>query len=246
MSRTRLLVLGSMALVALAWVSPAQAQFLGSGYGYSLYGGYGAYNPYGYGFGGYGWPLGGGTVAGNYLYGQSQVIRAQGEYLNNESQAAINFETARAKDLENQSAYARTYFEKQKVNQDYRDAHRPAKATPEQLARLAKSGVPGRPDRSELDQPSGIILWPDALMDGAFEGARKEMEKLYGERTSTNYGTSSPLYGEVQRVAAELRAELKERIHTMDSNEYMAARKFIDRLAYEARFAPTLPGVAAN
>lgn len=248
-SQGRKVGLAAFALAALVWGSPVQAQVLSGPYlgGSYAFGGYGSpygYNPYGYGLG-YGW-FGGGTVAGNYLYGQSQVIRAQGEFLNNQSQAAINFEDARAKNLENQSAYTRTYFEKQKLNRDYRETTRPAKATNEQLVRIAKDGAPGRPGRSELDQPSGIILWPEALMDRRFDGYRKELEKLYGERTATNYGTTSALYGDVQRVAGQMRAELKDQIHEMDSAEYLAARKFIDRLAYEARFAPALPGVAAR
>jgi len=246
----------SFAFLALALLAvPAQAQVfnpgtlgVSTGYGFGPYssgynyGGYGGLG-YGYGFPGFGF---GGTAAGNYLWGRSQVIQAQGQYNLDTSQAAYNLEAARAKELENESTYARTYFEKQKMNRDFREAHREPKANPEQLIRLAKAGAPGRPDRTQLDQPSGIILWPEALSTNRFEGYRKEMEKLYGERTATNYGTTSSMYGEVQRVASDMKLELKELIRSMDANEYLAARKFIDRLAYEARFAPAMQGVAAN
>src|SRR5262245_66634310 len=84
---------GSIVVLAMfLTVRTAEAQFrpfVGFGIGYGL------------GYGGYGYGYGGGTAAGNYMYGMSNVIRAEGQYNLLTSMAGVNNEEARSKILDN-------------------------------------------------------------------------------------------------------------------------------------------------
>src|SRR5262245_44306190 len=64
--------------------------------------------PCGFGYGGYGY--GGGTVAGSYLQGMSQVVAAQGQYNEATAKAAISYEEARTKYIDNSKLWTDTYF----------------------------------------------------------------------------------------------------------------------------------------
>jgi hypothetical protein len=236
---TLLLAAPAAAQVAVAPVVSGYGIGYGSPYGYAPYGYRGPFVG-GYGYG-YGW--GGGTAAGNYLQGQAAVIQSQGQYNYFTALAAKEAADARAKELENRSARVRSYFELRRVNDISRAAERPTPATPEQLVKIASIGVPARPAQHQFDRPTGIILWPETLAGDEFAAQRAQLEKLFGERVAGNFGVGSALYQGVSRATTEMKSTLKEQIRQLDPAEYLAARKFLDSLAYEARFAP--PGNVA-
>jgi hypothetical protein len=51
---------------------------------------------------------------------------------------------------------------------------------------------------------------------------------------------------QVQTVAVRMRQQLQSKIRQMRPAEYMAARKFLESLAYEVQFSPRIEGVASK
>jgi hypothetical protein len=70
------------------------------------------------------------------------------------------------------------------------------------------------------------------------------MDHLFAARNRGSRAPRAELYGKVQTVAGQMRGELKEMIGEVSPGEYLAARKFLDGLAYEAQFQPQPRGVA--
>jgi len=196
---------------------------------YPSYGGYG-------GWGG-GWGGGGGTVAGDYLQGMASAVRAAGDYNLSTSQAYVNLEEAKRRDIVNRQAWTDAYFEMRRTNAAYRQVERGPKGTPDEWVRYAKEAAPARLSPGELDSVSGEINWPRILQRPEFKDGRDELERLYSHRAERGGSIGPGTYTEIQSSIAAMTDFLKSNIKKYPPNEYLDAKKFLESLAYEARFA---------
>jgi len=209
---------GGLMLAAFSLTtSPAAAQ----DFGFMSY-----YNPYGYG--------GGGTVAGNYMYGMSNVIRSSGEYNLYTSMAGVNNEEARSRYLDNKKKWTQDYFQmqeqRQKLDAQQREA---ARHSPEALNVAAKSALPRALPPDALDPLTGHINWPEPLLGSEFEKSRNEIERLLELRAKTSHGAGAK--GEVRAATQEMASLLRQQVAKIPANAYMSARKFLDSLDFAVR-----------
>ncbi|MGE5191622.1 MAG: hypothetical protein ACM3U2_03915 [Deltaproteobacteria bacterium] len=220
-----LFVLVTGAMVGFSQPASAQVQpFVGFGVGFGP----------GWGYGGYGYGFGGGTVESNYLYGMSNVIRAEGEYNALTSAAGVNYEEARGRYLDNQKKWWQNYLEGQEAHQKLMVAKRAReKHSPEALALAAASGLPRPLPPDALDPVTGQITWPEVLQADKYAGDRKELEQLFELRAKTTQtaGTSEAVHAAADKMTGRLRKD----VQSLPANEYMVARKFLDSLAWAAR-----------
>ncbi len=189
----------------------------------------------GYGYGG-GWGGGGGTVAGNYYNGGANAVRAQGDYNLSTSQAVVNMEEAKRREIENRKEWTDSYFEMRRANSDYRAAERGPKGTPEDWVRYAKEAAPTRPSPGDIDRVSGQIAWPRLLQADDFKDGRDELERLFADRADKGGSIGPDGYQQIQDEINGMMAYLKKNIKRYPTSEYLSARKFLESLAYEARF----------
>jgi hypothetical protein len=63
------------------------------------------------------------------------------------------------------------------------------------------------------------------------------LEQLFAERTPDDSGVAGADYGEVRRLTRRMRDDLAGRAKELSVEEFSVACKFLDSLAYEARFA---------
>jgi hypothetical protein len=191
-----------------------------------------AFSPWWIGAGSYG----GGTADGNFLFGMSQVIRAQGDYNLQTATGLVNYEEARSRYIENVNKWTQAYFQMREANQSYQIQTRERnKHSPQALAKAAEIPQLGR---DELDPVTGKLHWPDALMSDQFAKYRDEIDHLFELRAVTSLRADA---------AAKLRAATQEMTEILRSNidnltvaDFVAARKFLDRL--EASVAISLRG----
>jgi hypothetical protein len=212
-------LLTGISQTALAQVRP----FVGFGLGFGLGMGYGG----GYGFGG-------GTAASNYMYGMSNVIRAEGEYNMMTSAAGVNYEEARSRYLDNQKKWWQNYLQGQEAHQKMMaEKYAREKHSPEALAAAASSGLPQQLSPDALDPVTGQITWPEVLQDDKYAAERKELEQLVELRAKTTQtaGNAAAIRAAVDKLTALLRKD----VQTIPANDYMAARKFLDSLAWVVR-----------
>lgn len=215
MARPRVLTAASALLLAVACISSTFAQ-PGS------YGGYHGYFP------GY---YSASTAAEGYQNGRSNVIRAQGQYLLDSSQAASQFEDARAKNIENRYKTTQAYFDLRRMNKEYRAAEAGPRPTQADLVRWAQAGKPKPLTSSNVNPNTGELLWPKALTINAFEDNRDAIQSLMADRA--RYGSLSiDQTIALQNNADTMLAGLKERIGDFQPNMYLEGKNFLESLKY--------------
>ena len=198
----------------------------------------------------YGWPYAGYRHASTYeegvLRGRADLIRGYGQYNFLSSLAAINHERARRDYLDNRVQGVETLFEMRKLNKESRAAERGPRPTQQQLIRLAKSRVPDRLAEHQYEPALAELYWPSAFDDAEFAGERSEIDELMARRTLGDAGIGTENHRQVAAAVAKMQSKLKDRIQEMSTPEYITAKKFLTSLAFEARFAPGIEGLAAK
>jgi hypothetical protein len=89
---------------------------------------------------------------------------------------------------------------------------------------------------SQFDAQTGGLEWPEALQAAIYADYRSKIEAELQIQATT--GTTANA-GEVRNLAREMQAVLKDHIREMSSNEYIAARKFLDRLVNQMAMSQT-------
>ncbi len=173
------------------------------------------------------------TPAESYARGVSDVVRSQGDYNLNTSEAMLNLSEVRRREIENARQWTDTYFEMRAANRAYRAEERQPRATSEQMVRWAKEDAPDRLSPSELDPVSGKVSWPVALKTDDFEKMRAEIESLYNKRAAGGVLTIDERR-KLRDACNLMQTHLKDQIRDLPPSDYLAAKKFIDSLSYEA------------
>lgn len=229
----RIVLVVSLVAAALPY-SEAMGQvrwYAGNRIGFGGYPGYGGYGGYGYGFGG------GTTAASAAGHAMADVVRSQGAYNAMTSGAMVNVEEARGKYIENQKQWTEVYLMKQRaIAAQHSEQKEDARARNARIRETqgTQSSLPSRLSSSELDPATGHINWPSALMLNAFADQRKEIEGLFASRAHT--GTTSDLSDAVYKKVRAMQDELRNHIRNIVTQDYLDARKFLDRLSLEGRF----------
>lgn len=238
-------IIATIAALAIAYTASASAQTVdyaaeGAVPNVPVTGFYGGgFNP-GWGFGG------GGTVAGSALHGAADLVRAEGDNAYMNSLANINNQVAIKKNIENRDLWVDTYFKMRRTNDAYRASVRRGPVSQGESELMAKMLAPKRLNGTQLEPLTGKINWPVALRGDDFALARRQLDRMFADRSAQNAGVGGELDSSVNSVTNEMRERLKSQINTMSASEYLAGKKFIDSLGYEARFAPGVEGLAAN
>jgi hypothetical protein len=183
------------------------------------------------GYGGWGYSGGASTAAGSAMNGMASVISARGDAALSASAAAVNLTQAQANDIKNRQDWTNTYFEMQATNKAARDAARGKPLTMEQLANIAHQGVPKPLDKSQLNPVSGKLNWPGPLQQDDFASRRAEMDK-YMEQYTTYGGLSYADQTKVKQIVNSMFKDLKSQISTIPSDEYLAARSFLNSVLF--------------
>jgi hypothetical protein len=201
-------------------------------------GGYPAYTGY------YG---GGATAAGSAASGAANVIQAQGQRNLSNSQAAINAEQARSMNLDNQLKYTQTYYEKQAIYNQHKQAeYAKDRRSAEDYKRYAHELAPKRLTYSQLDPVTGQLAWPDALTTDDYADSRQALDKLFAERASSSGATGYKKVTEIRKTAQSMQAKLKESISDIPPGDYIAAKSFLESVANEARYPAHNPPAGAT
>jgi hypothetical protein len=223
-----------MILVAVlffaAAAAPARAQYYGG------WGG-GSWGPgYGYGYG-YGQPIAT-TPAQSYAYGLSDLTRARSQSNLTNAEALSTLSDVRAKEIQNSVDYTNAFFDKRRINEQYKEEHRSPRATNEQLIRYARDGMPDRASGTQIDSITGELSWPIVLQAPEFDSYRKELDSLYEQRAATGSVMSRDPYLKTRETCDEFLSALNAQIKDLEPNDYIEGKKFIEMLLYESKHPP--------
>jgi len=173
------------------------------------------------------------TAAESYARGLAAATYARGQYNLLSAQARLVHADAYGQEIANHELAAQTYFAMREANREARAAKRGPRATQVDLVRFAAQAKPDRLSPSELSN-AGKISWPMLLQADEFVAFRAELEKVFAQRAA-NRGIGLEDHVKVSETAKVMLEVLKMYAGGVDPMDYVAARRFIESLAYEAR-----------
>jgi len=141
---------------------------------------------------------------------------------------------------------AKTFYEKRKLHEGYRVLHSRKSLAPENLVRYSKNIVPGRLANYQIAPCKGKIKWPLVLQEQAFLQQRLQIDSLFLQRQKAGVAVNRNACRRAQDAVTQMRNELRARVRQMSHGEYLAARKFIDSLAFETRPPKQIQAVATR
>ena len=237
--RKHFVVAAAMAsMLALASVASAQtyspASAEGAGYG-GMHGGYG----------GYGGTSHSSTYEEGVFRGLADFTRAIGDADYMSSLAGINRQESWSRYLDNRKKVAETYFEMRQINRAAREAARPQPLSLTQYAALAKQQAPERMTEADYNRVVGRLAWPAVLAGEEFAAERTALDKAFAGRTARDVGVSTAFNREVRELTAQMQTKLRERLETMSPLEFIAAKKFLTSVSFEAQQPLVSTGLAS-
>ncbi len=187
-----------------------------------------------------------GKAAAAYVTAQATMIKAQADANACNAKAMETLEKARSQALDNDLKTVKTFYEKRKLHETHVAQDARKRPTREDLIRYSKEALPERPTNYQVEPVRGRIYWPAVLQEEQFSEYRAELDGLFAQRTTANIGADGETCRQIQDVVERMQAELRSLTRQISPMEYLAARKFIESLAFEARFPKRIEGVAAN
>lgn len=189
--------------------------------------------------GGWGGGWGGGyfssTPAEGYARGLADMVRSAGQANLSNSEAAINYEQARAANFDNRLKYTQMWFERRRLNDEYTQQQRAERRYSREMFRGGGQRPPDPLTAAELDPLTGQINWPSSLMLEAFAGSRERFQELSTQRVKDGHTLDFEAQNAVRSEARTMTDELRDQIASYTPNDYAAARRFIQRLSAELR-----------
>jgi hypothetical protein len=179
--------------------------------------------------------FGASTAAESYQRGFADVVRSAGAANLMDSMAAQNYEQARSMDIQNRLQWTEAYYQMRNANRAYRESKRSPRMSQDEIMRWARVGLPERPTATQVDPLTGQLNWPIILRDAQYADDREQLDKLFAER-ATSSSVSPNMYRQVQQTTTNLLAALKKNINDYKANDWLSAKKFVESLAYDARF----------
>jgi hypothetical protein len=175
-------------------------------------------------------------------YAARVAAHGQANYLH--SLAAINYQQARTLDLQNRKNTVDAYFYMRQANNSARAGARSERFTTEQYTALAKQAAPSRLSALEYDSTLGRLSWPAALVGDEFAAERDALDRVFRMRSPGDVGPSTDFYAQVRNITNSMQQKLRDNIHELDAAQYVAAKKFLLGVSYEASQSQMVRGLA--
>jgi len=180
------------------------------------------------------------TAAEGYLRGSASVITAVGQKNYLDSVAAVNYQEALRRSIENSGLRVKTYFENKEINRAYREKYRELPPTKDQWARIIEASLPDKLTDEQVDPTTGKLIWPHILRTNEYAAFRNRIDQLWSSRTPDNSGDGSPFQIELNELVDGMKLLLKSNVKVLSSTQYTGARFFLLSVEYEA-LIPMLP-----
>jgi hypothetical protein len=164
--------------------------------------------------------------------GAADIVRSYGMASLLSSQGAKEFEAARSQYLDNEYKATTNYWELRRYVAEQRRALFMRPLSMEQYVRLAHQQAPPELTATQLDPLTGTINWPAPLRRPEYDALRRHVERLFQDRA-----TGYVMYGEIQGACQAFLNQLQADIMHFPTNDYVAAKRFLEGLAYTARGA---------
>jgi len=177
------------------------------------------------------------TVGESYARGAADIVRSQGQYNLQTSEAAINLTQARSQQIDNDLQQTQVFFEKRNINSQQRfgDYSQRAAINAKKMVQYGAAGRPKRLTSRELDPLTGRINWPIFLQGPEYDQPRQTINGMFQMRANQEGALGLEGYESIMGATDMMYATLKSKIETMNSTDYINTKNFIDRLVYDVK-----------
>ncbi len=175
------------------------------------------------------------TAAEGALRGHASVLNALGElyYLN--SLAAVNYQEAQRRAIDNSVAYTKAYFEKREMQEEFLRRYGRKPLVGEARKKYIAYYMPKKLTATEFNAETGQITWPHILRQSQYAPIKSEIDNLFATRNKDNSGDGSSTQLQISQMVKSLTSLLRENIDTMSSEQYMHALEFLRSVDAEAK-----------
>lgn len=181
------------------------------------------------------------------LDAKSKWITAVAEVNSTNAKTRLTLQEVQGKALDNNLKVAKTFYDKRTLYAGYQGLNTKKRPTSEAITRYSQTSVQQkRPDRFQLSSFNAKITWPRVLLDDAFFNERISLGSLFAQRRSAQQDSIEDTSHKAQELIEQMSKKLRSKIRNMSPAEYIATRKFLESLAYEATLAPRVGGLASN
>lgn len=175
------------------------------------------------------------TVDEGFMRGQASIIGAVGELSYMNSLAAINYQEAQRRAIDNSVAYTKAYFERRELREEFLRRYGSKPFVGEARRRMVEYYQPKKLSASQFNHDSGTITWPHILRQSQYAPLKKEIDAIFESRTWENSGNGSPTQLQVAQLVKSLAALLRENLQTMSAEQYIEAQEFLRSVDAEAK-----------
>ncbi|WP_153556523.1 hypothetical protein [Roseimaritima sediminicola] len=195
---------------------------------------------------GFSWLHHASTAEEGMLRGAAAFVEAAGKGNYYHSIAAMNYQEAYRRAIENTVHRAEAYYARRDLWSDHQERYRRKPLDMEGYEKLAAARSPARLTGDQYNPESGAIRWPYPLDSAVFAEHRKRVEGLLSDRSVDNSGWGSRNFEMIRREVAAMKEVLEAGRQTLDLNSYINALEFLESVEWEGRFAPGPDGLPTN
>jgi hypothetical protein len=167
--------------------------------------------------------------------GYASVLRGAGELAYMDSLAAINYQEAFRKALENRVAYTKAAMEIKAMRAEYRERYAPRPFVGEARKKAIEYYLPKKLTATQFNADTSEIVWPHILRQAEYAPLCIEIGQVFKTRTFENSGDGSPTQLRIDKLTKSLAALLRENINSMSAEQYIYASEFIRSLNLEGK-----------
>ncbi|MCU0717101.1 MAG: hypothetical protein MUD03_13335 [Pirellula sp.] len=175
------------------------------------------------------------TVDEGFMRGQASIIGAVGELSYMNSLAAINYQEAQRRAIDNSVAYTKAYFERRELREEFVRRYGSKPFVGEARRRMVEYYQPKKLSASQYNHDTGVITWPHILRQPQYAPLKKEIDSIFATRNWENSGSGSPTQLQVAQLVKSLAALLRENLLTMSAEQYVEAQEFLRSVDAEAK-----------
>ncbi len=187
---------------------------------------------------GFSWLNHASTSDEGFLRGASMVIESAGRGNYYHSLAAVNYQEAYRRAIDNSVSRAEAYYKRKEMRQEYQERYGRKAIDMETAQKLAAARTPDRLSQEHYDAEVGIVQWPYPLDAAIFSAHREQISELLVSRNENLAGWGSRNYEMVRREVETMKDLLETVRNSLDTNRYVHALRFLESIQWEARFAP--------
>lgn len=197
------------------------------------------------------------TVDEGFMRGQASIIGAASELSYMNSLAAINYQEAQRRAIDNSVAYTKAYLERRELREEFLRRYGSKPFVGEARRRMVEYYQPKKLSASQFNHDTKVITWPHILRQPQYAPLKKEIDSIFAIRNWENSGSGSPTQLQVAQLVKSLAALLRENLQSMSAEQYVEAQEFLRSIDAEAKLpviqkleqaaAPTeIPAVVAT